>query len=244
MEFDVLARTVAPLTGPRTDPSPGLVAGRAEERAGVSERRERTTARGLAGTAGGGSGSSATQGVVVELSPRAEAAGRERPGELSRAEQEEVRELRARDREVRAHENAHKAAAGRHARGGPSYSYERGPDGRRYAVGGEVQIDTSAVPNDPDATILKMRQVRRAALAPAEPSPQDRKVASEASRTEAAARAEKLEVQAAERAEGQGASTEADPEAVAPASGPARQGPAAYRAEGAPRRGVAVDLTA
>ena len=114
------------------------------------------------------------------------------PGELTPEEQEEVTRLKKRDAEVRAHENAHKAAAGQHARGGPTYEFERGPDGRRYAVGGEVQIDTSPVPNDPDATILKMRQVRRAALAPAEPSPQDRRVASEASQQESAARREKL----------------------------------------------------
>ena len=159
-------------------------------------------------------------GVALDLSPEAEALlaksdsqslaesePREtgngeatRPGELSEEEEEEVRRLAARDTEVRAHENAHKAAAGRHARGGPKYEFERGPDGRRYAVGGEVSIDTSPVPNDPDATILKMQQVRRAALAPAEPSSQDRRVASEASQTEMRARSEKLEAKREERA--------------------------------------------
>ncbi len=124
------------------------------------------------------------------------------PGELTDEEQEEVVELKKRDAEVRAHENAHKAAAGQHARGGPTYEYERGPDGRRYAVGGEIRIDTSPVPDDPDATILKMRQVRRAALAPAEPSPQDRRVASEASQQESAARQEKMTQQREGRAEG------------------------------------------
>ena len=78
---------------------------------------------------------------------------------------------------VRAHEQAHKAAAGAHAKGGPTYEYQSGPDGKRYAVGGEVQIDTSPVPNDPQATIQKMQQVQRAANAPAEPSSQDRRVA-------------------------------------------------------------------
>lgn len=133
--------------------------------------------------------------LAAEAGPRG---GSGRPGELTDDEQEEVTRLEQRDAEVRAHENAHKAAAGQHARGGPTYEFERGPDGRRYAVGGEVQIDTSPVPNDPDATILKMRQVRRAALAPAEPSPQDRRVASEASQQESAARREKLAQQQAE----------------------------------------------
>ncbi len=127
--------------------------------------------------------------------------GRRRPGELTPDEEQEVRDLKRRDAEVRAHEMAHKAAAGQHARGGPTYEFERGPDGRRYAVGGEVQIDTAAVPNDHDATIRKMQQVRRAALAPAEPSPQDRRVAAEASQTETRARAEKLAEQRAERSQ-------------------------------------------
>jgi hypothetical protein len=58
--------------------------------------------------------------------------------------------------------------------------YERGPDGAQYAIGGEVSIDTAPVDGDPQATIEKMRTVRAAALAPAEPSPQDRAVAAQA----------------------------------------------------------------
>jgi|GEM_PF-4366859 len=63
--------------------------------------------------------------------------------ELTEQEQREVQELKTRDREVRQHEQAHMAAAGGHARGGPSYEYTTGPDNRRYAIGGEVSIDTS-----------------------------------------------------------------------------------------------------
>ena len=112
-----------------------------------------------------------------------------RPGEYTGSELAQLRELRSRDREVRAHEQAHAAAAGPHAVGGPSYTFETGPDGRRYAVAGEVQIDTSAAA-DPAATLAKARQIRRAALAPAEPSPQDRRVAAEAVAMAAKARAE------------------------------------------------------
>lgn len=144
---------------------------------------------------GEASGASVREALAAAATP---GSGSGAPGELTSEEEEEVERLKQRDAEVRAHENAHKAAAGQHARGGPTYEFERGPDGRRYAVGGEVQIDTSAVPNDPDATILKMRQVRRAALAPAEPSPQDRRVASEASQQESAARREKLAQRQAE----------------------------------------------
>lgn len=111
------------------------------------------------------------------------------PGEedLSREEKQEVQKLKNRDQEVRNHERAHQSAGGQYA-GAPSYSYEVGPDGKRYAVGGEVPIDTSPIKKDPQATIQKMQTVRRAALAPAQPSGQDRRVAAQASRTMAQAR--------------------------------------------------------
>ncbi|MDI9244892.1 putative metalloprotease CJM1_0395 family protein [Marinobacter sp. CHS3-4] len=101
------------------------------------------------------------------------------PEGLDSAELKQLTELKARDREVRAHEAAHQAVGGQYA-GAISYVYERGPDGAQYAVGGEVSIDTSPVSGDPQATIEKMRTVRAAALAPAEPSPQDRAVAAQA----------------------------------------------------------------
>jgi hypothetical protein len=109
---------------------------------------------------------------------------------LSQEEQRTVEELKRRDQEVRAHEQAHSAAAGGYARGGASYQYQPGPDGKRYAVGGEVSIDTSAVSDDPQATIRKMQVVRKAALAPAQPSAQDRSVAATASQQMSQARQE------------------------------------------------------
>lgn len=103
-------------------------------------------------------------------------------------EQRVIDQLKSRDREVRAHEQAHAAVGGSLA-GAPSYDYQTGPDGKKYAVGGEVSIDVSKT-NDPEQTIQKMQTVRAAALAPAEPSSQDRKVAAQASRNIAEARAE------------------------------------------------------
>lgn len=120
--------------------------------------------------------------------------------ELTEQEQREIEKLERRDAEVRRHEQAHKNAAGQYAKGGPTYEYKQGPDGKRYVNGGEVQIDLSEVPGDPDATVRKMQQVRRAALAPADPSSQDRQVAAKASSIEARARAEQ-----AKQREGQGA---------------------------------------
>lgn len=107
-------------------------------------------------------------------------------GTLS-TENKDLVELRHRDREVRNHEQAHIAASGGLLRGGASFSYQRGSDGKLYAVGGEVRIDTSPVPENPKATIQKAQQIRAAALAPANPSAQDRAVAASANAIEATA---------------------------------------------------------
>lgn len=111
---------------------------------------------------------------------------------LNEDEKAEVADLKVRDSEVRAHELAHVMAGGSLVRKGASYQYTTGPDGKRYAVGGEVSIDISPVEDDPSATITKMEQVKRAALAPAEPSSQDRSVAATAAQNEAEARQELL----------------------------------------------------
>ncbi|TVR46201.1 MAG: hypothetical protein EA402_02995 [Planctomycetota bacterium] len=123
--------------------------------------------------------------------------------QLTPEQLQQVEALRRRDLEVRQHEQAHLAAAGSLARGGPVYSYERGPDGRQYAVAGEVRIDTAPVPGDPQATIWKMEQVRRAALAPMQPSAADRAIAQVASQQAQQARMEIL-------AEGSGPEGEED----------------------------------
>jgi hypothetical protein len=114
--------------------------------------------------------------------------------QLTQEEQAEVRELQKRDREVHAHEAAHRAAAGGLASGG-NYTYTRGPDGRSYAVGGEVTIRMPST-DDPRERVRLAETVRRAALAPADPSPQDRQVAANASAMAAQARSE---VQAEQR---------------------------------------------
>jgi len=130
---------------------------------------------------------------------------------LTDSERREVERLKARDREVRDHEQAHVAAGGPYV-SAPSFRFVRGPDGQFYAVGGEVQIDATPVPGNPQATIRKMEIVKRAALAPQKPSAQDRRVAAQAEaqmmrarrqitemeREEAAAAAERRATQLAE----------------------------------------------
>lgn len=107
--------------------------------------------------------------------------------ELSEADRRRVAKLRETDQRVRRHEEAHRAAAGALYRGGPNYSFETGPDGKRYAVAGSVSIDTSPG-STPQETVRKAAQIRRAALAPVDPSGADRAVAAKASRMEDSAR--------------------------------------------------------
>ena len=129
------------------------------------------------------------------------------PGGLSVDERDVVRQMATRDREVHQHEQAHARAGGFQA-GSPSFSYQTGPDGKRYAVSGEVPIDTAPVPNDPKATIAKMAVVISAALAPASPSMPDRRIAAQAESTRLAALAEL----AAGRSGGTGGETKDEPE--------------------------------
>lgn len=116
-----------------------------------------------------------------------------------------VQQLQVRDREVRAHEAAHQSAGGS-VTGGAKFTFVVGPDGRRYAVGGEVSIDVSAVPGEPEATIQKMQTVIRAALAPANPSSTDQAVAATARATAASAQQQLSTERAEERREGEGTS--------------------------------------
>lgn len=106
-------------------------------------------------------------------------------------ELKEIEQLKSREKEVIAHEQAHAAVGGQYT-GAPTYDYQTGPNGVRYAVSGEVSIDTSEIPRDPQATLRKAKQIKAAALAPAEPSTQDLKVAAKADRMAANARAEIL----------------------------------------------------
>ncbi|GGB48934.1 hypothetical protein GCM10011607_06610 [Shewanella inventionis] len=98
---------------------------------------------------------------------------------IEQAEAQQIAELAKRDSEVKTHEQAHAAVGGSYAQS-PRYEYEKGPDGRRYAVDGEVSIDVSIVSGDPQATINKMQKVYAAAMAPVQPSMADIRVAAQA----------------------------------------------------------------
>jgi|TARA_B110000046_G_scaffold87527_1_gene95634 hypothetical protein len=137
---------------------------------------------------------SATQAKAGNRSERSDADNESKQQERIQEQQQKqdlelIRTLSQRESEVHAHENAHSAVGGQYA-GSASYTYQRGPDGVNYAVGGEVSIDASVIPGDPAATLQKMQLIQRAALAPAEPSAQDRKVAALAAQQANQARAE------------------------------------------------------
>jgi hypothetical protein len=102
--------------------------------------------------------------------------------QLTPQQKVEVAKLTARDRDVRAHEQAHMASAGALANG-IEYDYELGPDGKMYAVGGKVKI--SIPPGlSAEQKLAASRELHTAAQAPTDPSGQDMVVASQASRME------------------------------------------------------------
>ena len=142
--------------------SPGCIAppGEGQRRSAQSEGSR------TASTSATGEGAARTQTTTPALDPHAERA---------------LQALRRRDQEVRTHELAHLGAAGQYALGGPRYTYQTGPDGGRYAIGGEVPVDTGPVAGDARATLQKAMQLRRAALAPAHPSGADLAIAAQAS---------------------------------------------------------------
>ncbi len=142
------------------------------------------------------------QNAESEAQGRDKAQGRgQAPNDLSEEEQKQLTQLKARDREVRSHEQAHTNAGGPYA-GAPSYQYTRGPDGGQYAVSGEVSIDASPISGNASATVAKMEIVIRAALAPAEPSGQDMKVASQARAAKTQAQTEARQQQTEEQSTG------------------------------------------
>ena len=139
-------------------------------------------------------------------------AGQKNIGELSLEEQRIVTELQAADTNVRAHEAAHMAAGGG-LTSPASYTYERGPDNKMYAVAGEVGISTGEG-NTPQESLNKAQTIRRAALAPADPSPQDLKVAAQAASMEMSARAQIMQEKMAQNSQNSNNSNETSGDAV------------------------------
>jgi len=82
--------------------------------------------------------------------------------------------FKQKDADVKAHEQAHASKAQTTA---PiSYNYQVGPDGKLYATGGHVRLDTS-IPKDEKAASFKLDQLRNAASSPNELSSADAQIA-------------------------------------------------------------------
>jgi hypothetical protein len=162
--------------------------------------------------------------LKVDNGNRVNAPGKE---ELTEDEKREIEQLKKVDRDVKAHERAHMSAGAGVVMGGASYEYKIGPDRRMYAVGGEVKIDTSRE-NNPEATVRKMQEVKRAALAPAQPSGTDRQVAAQAVQIEAEARIEAAEEKRKEAEEENAVQGPASPKNLMTLS----QGPVDFKTRG------------
>jgi len=152
--------------------------------------------------------------------PRSEAASSAAATGRAGLSQDDLRvigELQSRDRAVHSHEMAHMAAGAGLVTRSASYTYQTGPDGQRYAVGGEVGIDVSPG-RTPQESLAKAERIRAAALAPADPSAQDLQVAASAAQMAMEAR---MEMSAAASASGAAGRAESAYAAAAadPASG-------------------------
>lgn len=215
------------LAAPTMSPSLNVATNKVDTEGADAQKRNTTTASGLPQAQPG-------QAAAGEKTSDG-SAGKQ----LTPEEQAQVAKLRSRDREVRAHEQAHAAAGGALA-GAPSYTYQTGPDGKQYAVGGEVPIRASVSSSNPRQAIAQLQQVARAAMAPAHPSAQDRAVAAQAR-----AQMAQLQAQLASESQGQaadakrpGAAEPGQPNGAAPTGLPPlpdlpRLAPAGSRASGA-----------
>ncbi len=98
------------------------------------------------------------------------------PQDLAPVDRARLDQLRGRDAQVRAEETAHTANAGDLA--GPiQYVYQRGPDGRLYAIGGSVGISARASSGSPEELRRIGQRLTAAALAAINPSGADQSVA-------------------------------------------------------------------
>lgn len=89
----------------------------------------------------------------------------------------ETSQMESRSRRIVEHENRHAAilrdAPDNTADAKPQFVHKQGPDGRKYAVAGEVNTDLKPIPGNPHATEQKAESVYRSALGNADRSQSD-----------------------------------------------------------------------
>ncbi|WP_349358341.1 putative metalloprotease CJM1_0395 family protein [Stappia sp.] len=201
------ARATPPQPTLRAEAVAALQSGDQAANARREERNPQAPAKGAlaAGPASGREGADEAGQANAETDAKTDKPSTGAERELTEEQEKQVRELKKRDAEVKQHEQAHASVGGPYA-GSPSYQYTRGPDGKRYATSGEVPIDASPE-REPEQTLRKMEIVIRAALAPAEPSPQDRQVAAQARQQRSEAQAELQKLRQAEQSGEDGTAT-------------------------------------
>lgn len=97
------------------------------------------------------------------------------PKNLDEKDYERVLEkFKSKDAEVKQHEESHTANGV--AKSTIKYNYQTGPDGKLYAVGGEVKLDTS-LPSDEKQAIDKLEKLASASSAPSQLSAADSQIA-------------------------------------------------------------------
>lgn len=119
------------------------------------------------------------------------------PDDMSESDRELLQRLKQRDAMVRRHENSHMMAAGGQAAGMPTYTYQTGPDGRNYAIGGSVDISIMTT-GDHEADARRAGKAARAAMAAGEPSAADMETAAKASSMQGRAARRAMETYAAQ----------------------------------------------
>lgn len=99
-------------------------------------------------------------------------AKREDPDSPDSDKQRVIEDLKKRDRDVREHESAHASDPRLVKIGSAQYDYTIGPDGKAYATGGRVTLSTGTS-RTPEEAIDKAEALKRASMAPGEPSSKD-----------------------------------------------------------------------
>lgn len=100
---------------------------------------------------------------------------KEESKELTPEELATIQGLQQAEKSVRVHEQAHKAVSV-DVTSGIMYTHTTSPDNERYITGGEVSI-TAGTSSKEEEILQILENVRDAALAPADPSPQDLRIA-------------------------------------------------------------------
>ncbi len=99
-------------------------------------------------------------------------AKKQNPADPESNKQKAIEQLKSRDKEVRIHEMSHSTNPELIKIGSAQFDYTIGPDGKAYATGGRVTLSTGSS-KTPEEALAKAEALKRASMAPGEPSSQD-----------------------------------------------------------------------